>query len=568
MNSAKYLLLLASTSCVMGQRNDIASTTQPLPDDASITFGDFSVIDANGDGNFMFVSVTGDREIFDNEFLFVSDAEGNLTRAITEGQAAPTGQGTLGNLSLVNDLAPILGQNGTVAIVNFLQGTADARVVLAWDASSGIRQVARQGLNFPDGSGDEFENFFRQVSVAETGSVTVTATSDQEVIFQERANNALTTIRPFDLFGGDDLNQTRFVDATDSGEIVMGSQYRDSIGLTTGIFAIVSGNTVTDRALRGDNAPGPSSVNSAFDGTFDDIETEFSLNSSNSIAFFSSVEDDRNFGNGVFFQEANNTLVRGVVRERQPLSGGALGNRQATFVGTGAGITTPDTTFLLTDNGVVFISGPLTINGETARRSSLLRWTLEDGIEVILVGDDTLPDANPVVTLDTVILQDVSANGAVSIKARASNNSDYPYHYHPDTGLTLLANLGESLPTGTIITPAILGPELDDNGDAIFTFLVTMDNVNRRVLSLFDAGITPELDSLPTPCITVTTDSSEVTLSEIPDNLSLQLQIREETTNEFVDFGSPVLSEDSSVTLPGPDPATVPNALLRVTISE
>ena len=565
----KYLLFLALSGCLMGQRSDIARGFQTIPNE-SIQFGNFTVIDANGDGNFLFVNrtITSGVPTTEDEFLFVFDTAGTLTRAITEGEPAPDGEGALGTLSFTGESAPILGQQGTIALRNNLQGISDPRTVLAWDALSGLRQLAREGEPYPDGSTDEFEDFLRPVSVSQSGSVTLTAMRDDEIIFQELSNLELNTIRPFEILGGDILRQNRIVQATDSGQIVFAALYRQSSSSpsVTGIFDIIGDNTVIGRAMRGDFAPSPNNASPSFDGIYASAETGFQLNASRAIAFFAAVDEEVSFGDGVFFQQSSNTPTQAVIRVNQVLTGGSLGNREATFVGTGSGIF-PDTTFLLADDSTVYVSGPILISTETTSRVSLIRWTSNSGPEVILVGGDILPDANPTVTLEEIALEDISANGAVALQAEGSNNEDYPYHYHPETGLVLLANLGETHPSGTIISPVSLGPELDDNGDAIFTFRVREDNINQSVLTFFDSGITsgvtPEI-TLPTPCITVTANSSTVTLTEIPNDLSLQLQILDETNNQFVDFGPPVLSQNSTATFSGPNPTTVPGALLRV----
>ena len=565
----KYLLLFVLSGSLMGQRIDIARSLQTIPNE-NVNFGNFTVIDANGDGNFLFVNrtITSGVPITEDEFLFVFDAAGTLTRAITEGEPAPDGEGTLGTLSFTGESAPILGQQGTIALRNNLQGISDPRTVLAWDALSGLRQLAREGELYPDGSTDEFEDFLRPVSVSQSGSVTLTAMRDDEIIFQELSNLELNTIRPFEILGGDILRQNRTVQATDSGQIVLAALYRQSSPslLTTGIFDIIGDNTLIDRALRGDFAPSPNNASPPFDGIYGSVETGFQLNASRAIAFFATVNEEVSFGDGIFYQESSSTPTQAVIRVDQVLTGGALGSREATFAGTGSGFF-PDTTFLLADDSTVYVSGPIVVGTETSSRVSLIRWTPNSDPEVLLVGGDILPDANPTVTLEEISLEDISANGAVALQAEGSNREDYPYHYHPETGLVLLANLGETHPSGTIVSPVSLGPELDDNGDAIFTFLVSEDNINQLVLTFFDAGITsgvtPEI-TLPTPCITVTANSSTVTLTEIANNLSLQLQILDETNNQFVDFGPPVLSQNSTATFSGPNPTTVPGALLRV----
>ena len=552
----------------MGQRIDIAATSQTLPGE-DITFGAFTVIDGSGDGNFLFVNQTIDRTANENEFLFFSDAAGNLTRVLTEGQSAPVGQGTIGTLGTSRILGLGFGKDGTIALTNELRNTSDSRTVLAWNASSGLRQVAREGLPFPDNSNDEFEDFLKPVSVSQTGDVTLTALRDEEVIFQESNNGSLSTTRPLDLRGGNFIRQGRFVDATDSGQIVIGSLYRDPAtgNLVRGIFDIENSTTLIDRALFGAQAPIPGSTGASFDGTFETVVEEFSLNASRSIAFFATVDNGTTFGDGIFYQQSSSSPIQAVIRENQVFSGGAaLDGREATFVGTASGIFA-GSTFLLADDQTVYVSGPITIANEVGTRPSLIRWTPDTTPEVLLIGIETLPDANPTVTLQGVILQDVSANGAVSLQAQASNNRFYPYHYHPETGLTLLANVGDTVSSGTISLPVTLGPELDDNGNAIFTFTVNTGGADERVLSLFDTGITPVVTlTLPTPCITVTANTSEVTLSEIPNNLSLRLQRYDETNNQFVNFGSPVVSANTTAILPGPDPATDPRALLRVVV--
>ena len=430
--------------------------------------------------------------------------------------------------------------------------------------------MAREGLRLGNGTSDEFEDLFVQVSVSETGAVTLTALGDQEAILQERSDRTFTIIRPSSLQGSA-ITENRFVDATDSGQLVIGSVYRDSEGLTTGIFDIVDDTRLVVRAVRGERAPGPSSQTSNSDGLFEEVETDFQLNASRSIAFFATVDDQINFGDGVFYQESNSEPLQAVVRQNQLLTGGALGNRQANFVGSRSGFN-PDTTFLLADDATVYVSGPITISNETTSRVALIRWTPDDDAEVLLVGDETLPDASPVITLDEITLQDVSANGAVAFKALGSNNFNYPYHFHPETGLTLLANLDDSIPSGTITSPVFIGPQLDDNGDAIFSLLIGTGSSTQQVLSLFDVAITPEGGTspltLPTPCVTVTANSSTVTISEVPNDLSLQLQILDETNNQFVNFGSSVDSANFTATLPGPDPTTVPGALIRIAVAE
>ncbi|MGJ8726194.1 MAG: DUF7453 family protein [Roseibacillus sp.] len=569
MALTKYLLLLALSGCLMGQRIDIARTSLTLPNE-NITFGEFTMIDANGDGHFLFVNhaFLSDLPSTEDEFLFVSDAAGNLTLAITEGETSPDGLGTLGTLSFTGELAPILGQEGDIALTNILQGTSDPKTVLAWDTNSGLRLVAREGKPYPDGSSDEFEDFLKPVSISQTGSVTLTAMRDEEIIFQEGIGQSLSTIRPFEITGGDILRQNRFVDATDSGELVLGALYRQPSPslLTTGIFDIVGDNTLINRALRGESAPTSSA---SFDGVFGTIGTDFQLNAFRSIAFFSTINEETTFGNGVFFQQSSGAPKQTVIRENEILTGGALANQTATFVGESFGVL-GDTTFLLADDETVYVSGPVIINPETSDRAALIRWTPNSSPEVLLVGDEILPDASPTVTLDEIALQDVSANGTVAFQALGSNSINYPYHYHPETGLTLLANLGDSHPSGTIILPVNLGPELDDNGDAIFTFTIQENNFIERVLTLFDAGISATVSptTLPAPCITVTANTSTVSISEVPNGLSLQLQILDETNYQFIDFGSPVLSANSTATLPGPNPTTVPGALLRIAVAD
>ena len=568
MVPAKFLLLLASSSYLVGQRIDIASSPQTLPGE-DITFGTFTVIDGSGDGNFLFVNQTIDRTANENEYLFFSDAAGNLTRVLTEGQSAPVGQGTIGTLSTSKILGLGFGKDGTIALTNELRNTSDSRTVLAWNASSGLRQIAREGLPFPDGSRDDFEDFLKPVSVSQTGNVTLTALRDEEVIFQESINGGLSTTRPLDLRGGNFIRQGRFVDATDSGQIVIGSLYRepDTGNLVRGIFDIENSTTLIDRVLSRGQAPTPGSTGALSDGTFGGVVEEFSLNASRSIAFFSIVDDGATFGDGIFYQRSNSSPIQAVIRENQVFSGGAaLDGREATFVGTASGIFA-GSTFLLADDQTVYVSGPITIANEVGTRFSLIRWTPDTTPEVLLIGNETLPDANPTVTLEGVFLQDVSSNGAVSLQAQASNNRIYPYHYHPETGLTLLANFGDTVSSGTISLPVILGPELDDNGNAIFTFTVNTSGADERVLSLFDTGITPVATlTLPAPCITVTANTSEITLSQIPNNLSLRLQRYDETNNQFVNFGSLVTSANAAATLPGPDPTTDSGVLLRVVV--
>ena len=416
-------LLLASSSALLGQNIDIARTAQNLPNE-NINFGTFTVLNANGDGNFLFVNRTATPGVAnsEDEFLFVFDAAGNLTRAITEGETSPDGQGTLGTLSFLGELGPILGQNGTVALTNILQGTSDPRTVLAWDAAFGLRLIAREGDDYPDGSNDDFEDFLKPVSVSQTGSVTLTAMRDEEIIFQELSNQNLTTIRPR-VISGNFLRQLRKVDATDSGQIVLGSLYRQSSPSlsTTGIFDI-QGGAIINRALKGD--PAPTSGNST-DGIYASVVTDFRLNASRAIAYFATVEDETVFGDGIFFQQSSSAPTQAVIRANDVLTGGALGNRQATFVGISTnGLL--NTGLLLADDATVYVSGPILIDTETTSRAALIRWTPNSSPEVLLVGDEILPDANPVVALDEIILQDVSGNGAVSFQAQASNGRNYP----------------------------------------------------------------------------------------------------------------------------------------------
>lgn len=552
------LFLLFFSSPLVGQITDIARTLQTLPNSDAV-FGDFTAIDANGDGNFLFVNRSLGLPGTEDEFLFLSDTSGHLTRAITEGQPAPEGLGTVGGLSFPGALRPRIGLNGTVAITNLLRGTTNARTVLAWNTASGLRQVAREGLPLPDDNSESFEDFIKPVSISATGEVTITAMRDDEIILRENGTNSFTTIRPLELPGGDSLQQIRLVQATPSDDVVIGALYRTTSGLlSTGIFGVPSGASVTARALRDNVAP--TSSGSA-DGVFADIETEFQLNESRAIAFFATVDGDTNFGDGVFFQRANDP-TRAVIRANQALSGGALGNRSATFAGDRF-----DTTFLLSDDGTIYVSGPVTVESETTTRAALISWSRDGGLAVLLLGEELLPMANPAVTLDEIILQDISANGAVSLQARGSNRTNYPYHYHPETGLTLLVNLDEIHPAGLITQPVNLGPELDNNGDAIFTYTVSGDNVAQRVLTIFDADIASAF-RLPTPTITVTSASSEVTISGVPNGLLLQLELLNEESNQFAALGSSVRTANGSAIFPGPNPGTAPRALLRVAVAD